>query len=89
MCNVTEHFVSDGIKELFVILHRKDKENKVDKSSIRMSRQYTGNSLKSLDLSGKGKASQFCFRPGLDHLKCVENNEKNMQMGSLVANILI
>ena len=54
-----------------------------------LARQYTGNSLKSLDLSGKGKASQFCFRPGLDHLKCVENNEKNMQMGSLVANILI
>ena len=32
---------------------------------------------------------QFWLENNLDHLKCVENNEKNMQMESLVANILI
>ena len=32
----------------------------------------------------ENEASESCFRPSLDHLKCVENNEKTCRWGALL-----
>ena len=51
---------------------------------VSVPRQYTGNSLKSLDLSGKGELHSSVLDQSLDHLKCVENNEKTCRWGALL-----